>query len=177
VLAQGSENYDLAIEALCRYRDENLDFLLKLIPQDKSADKVYRLLRATIVQNMYEPPKLDRRFNVQLLRLLNDPAVEVRRDALCFIFVNPHHAEMYWVHFSPAVGQRVGELQTSSDAKEKDFANRAAEALVSLQPRLAEVDERKRQGKLANGWTTHHSKSGVEFLAPRWESDNREIEE
>lgn len=147
LLAETSPYYDEAIKNLCDYREENVEFLRGLIPRDKSAWKIYRLLDATIMQNMYEAPMLDPLFNEQLLRLLNDPDPAPRKDALGFIIGTHYTAEMFWIHFTPAVASRVEELLNSADFKERRDAASAVDAMRELKPRLAEYDKKMGRAK------------------------------
>jgi hypothetical protein len=79
-----------------------------------------------------EPSNRDERFNEELLRLLADPDIKVRRAALADIALNWNNAEIYQARFSAQVSQRVEELRKSEDAKEKDLANYAAEGLEKM---------------------------------------------
>ena len=148
VLAEQSPYCHMAIEGLLYYREENLEFLRGMIPRDKSAQKVFHLLDDTLEPKQYEPSNRDQLFDVQLLRLLNDPDVETRKYALAFIYMNIYSAEMYWVDFSPAVAKRAEELETSSDAGERECAKGAVEALPELRARLAELRERTRNAAI-----------------------------
>jgi hypothetical protein len=132
-LAKDSIHRSLAIEKLSgRLLPENREFLLSLIPTEKSAGVVLRLLHSTERLRIGEPSKRDERFNEELLRLLADPDVKVRRDALPDIALNWHKAEMFQVRFGAEVSQRVEELRKSDDDEEKRLANWAAEGLEKI---------------------------------------------
>jgi hypothetical protein len=132
-LAKDSIYRYLAIETLSgRLFQENREFLLSLIPTEKSAGVILQILERTETRRIGEPSKRDERFNEELLRLLTDPDVKVRRDALAYIWMNWNNAGMVQVRFSSMVSQRIEELRKSDDAEEKRLANWAAEALEKI---------------------------------------------
>jgi len=132
-LAKDSIHRSLAIEKLSgRLLPENREFLLSLIPTEKSAGVALRLLHSTERLRIGEPSKRDERFNEELLRLLADPDIKVRRDALTDIGWNWHKAEVFQVRFGAKVSQRVEELRKSDDDEEKRLANWAAEGLEKI---------------------------------------------
>jgi PAS domain-containing protein len=167
VLAERSGGYwNLAITALCFY-PENKEFLRGLMKRDKSASKVFDLVKATLPRlRMDEESPRDSLFNEQLLRLLRDPDAKVRRDALVFVYWNQNSAEIYWVDFSPAVAQRIEELKSSRDPDERKWATDASGALTKLRTALAEVRERAWTQKVKAGWIPYRSDTGGEVQLP-----------
>jgi hypothetical protein len=143
-LAKDSIYRSLAIETLSgRLLQENRDFLLGLIPTEKSAGAILDILRRTERLRIGEPSKRDERFNEELIRLLADPDVKVRRDALAYIGTNWNNAEMYQARFGAMVSQRVEELRKSDDGEEKRLANWAAEGLEKIAKIWLERDSAK----------------------------------
>jgi len=143
-LAKDSVYRYLAIQKLADISlSENREFLLSLIPAEKSPWVIFDILYCTErPQNAKTSPR-DQRFNEELLRLLADPDVKPRRDALAYIGTNWHSAEMFQARFSATVSQRVEELRKSDDAKEKDLANYAAEGLEKIAKIWLERDSAK----------------------------------
>jgi len=132
-LARESVYRSLAIQKLANISlPENREFLLSLIPAEKSAWVIFDILYYTERPRNDNTSNRDQRFNEELLRLLADPDIEVRRDALAYIATNWHSAEMFQARFGAQVSQRVEELRKSDNAKEKDLANYAAEGLEKI---------------------------------------------
>ena len=132
-LARDSVYRSLAIRRLADGSlSENREFLLSLIPAEKSAGVIFDILYYTYTPRIDEQSNRDQRFNEELLRLLADQDIEVRRDALAYIATNWHSAEMFQARFSAQVSQRVEELRKSEEAKEKELANYAAEGLEKM---------------------------------------------
>jgi hypothetical protein len=143
-LAKDSIHRSIAIDKLSgRLLPENREFLLSLIPTEKSAGAILRLLDRTEMRRIGEPSKRDERFNEELLRLLADPDVKVRREALADIGWNWKKAEIFHVRFSAEVSQRVEELRKSDDGEEKRIANWAAEGLEKIARIWLERDSAK----------------------------------
>lgn len=159
-LAEKSPHAFKAITGLTFYRPENDDFLRGLLARDKSPWKVSELVRTTIEQEEDRDPL----FNVQMLRLLNDPDVEVRKAALAFVWGNQMSAEWYWVDFSPAVVQRIEKLRTSPSRKERESAEYSIEALAKMQAGLAKRREAAR--KQASRRSSPQWPAGAEGSAP-----------
>jgi hypothetical protein len=85
------EGYDrsLAVEMLSgMLLEENREFLLSLIPAEKSPWVIFSILHHTERLRVGEQSTRDQRFNEELLRLLADPDVKVRRAALADIGMN-----------------------------------------------------------------------------------------
>jgi hypothetical protein len=143
-LAKDSPHRSQAIDNLALFSlSENRDFLLSLIPTEKSAGVILRILEHTEMRRIGEPSKRDDRFNEELLRLLADPDVKARRDALTDIGWNWNNAEIYQVRFNEMVSQRVEELRKSDDEEEKRLANWAAEGLEKIARIWLERDSAK----------------------------------
>jgi hypothetical protein len=143
-LAKDSIHRSVAIEKLASSSlSENREFLLSLIPTEKSAAVVLQLLERAERRRIGEPSQRDERFNEELLRLLADPDVKVRRDALADIGMNWHKAEMFQARFGAKVSQRVEELRKSDDGEEKRLANWAAEGLEKIARIWLERDSAK----------------------------------
>jgi hypothetical protein len=129
------EGYDrsLAVEMLSgMLLEENQEFLLSLIPAEKSPWVIFSILNCAERPRVGEQSNRDQRFNEELLRLLADPDLKVRRDALADIGWNWKKAEMFQVRFGAGVSQRVEELRKSDDDEEKRLANWAAEGLEKI---------------------------------------------
>ncbi len=109
-----------AQRVLIRWRGEGR-FLDSLVPTETRADFLLHLLYDRNQQ------VLSARLDPHLLRLLNHPDGEVRRDALTYICWNHISAKMWQVRFSDAVVARVVELSRSTDDAER---RRAGYALV-----------------------------------------------
>jgi hypothetical protein len=134
----------LAIQMLSgRLLQENREFLLSLIPTEKSAGVILDILNRTERLRVGEQSTRDQRFNEELLRLLADPDVKVRRAALADIGTNWNNAEMFQVRFGAMVSQRVEELRKSDDGEEKRLANWAAEGLEKIAKIWLERDSAK----------------------------------
>jgi hypothetical protein len=143
-LAKDSIHRSIAIDKLSgRLLPENREFLLSLIPTEKSAGVIIRLLHRTEMRRIGEPSKRDERFNEELLRLLADPDVKVRIAALADIALNWNNAEMFQARFGANVSQRVEELRKSDDDEEKRLANWAAEGLEKIAKIWLERDSAK----------------------------------
>lgn len=128
-LAQDSIHRTAAIRKLSSVSNsENREFLLNLIPMEKSAGVMLQLLDCTAGGKS----KRDERFNEELMRLLADPDFKVRSEALASIATNCNSAEVFQVRFSATVSQRVEELRNSDDMEEKRLANWAAEGLEKI---------------------------------------------
>jgi len=143
-LAKDSPYRSLSIDnlALCSW-SENREFLLSLIPTEKSAGVILQLLERTEMRRIGEPSNRDERFNEELLRLLADQDIKVRRAALAYIAENWNNAEIYQVRFGRMVSQQVEELQKSDDEEEKRSANWAAEGLEKIAKIWLERDSAK----------------------------------
>jgi hypothetical protein len=143
-LAKDSIHRSIAIDKLSgRLLPENREFLLSLIPTEKSAGVILRLLDRTEMRRIGEPSKRDERFNEELLRLLADPDVKVRIAALADIGWNWKNAEIFQARFGANVSQRVEELRKSDDDEEKRLANWAAEGLEKIAKIWLERDSAK----------------------------------
>jgi hypothetical protein len=143
-LAKESIHRSLAIDKLAiGFFSENREFLLSLIPTEKSAGVVLHILSRTERLRIGEPSNRDERYNEELLRLLADPDVKVRCDALTDIGWNWHKAEIFQVRFGAEVSQRVEELRKSDDDEEKRLANWAAEGLEKIAKIWLERDSAK----------------------------------
>lgn len=105
------------------------EFLRSLIPEEKDAGVILRLLDYTVTRRGLDNSERDRLFNVELLRLLGDASPTVRQAALGDIWFNPDKAAMYHVQFSPAVLSRVREFQASPDPEDRRLAEQAIESL------------------------------------------------
>lgn len=137
-LAKNSPHRWEAINDLAMYAwSENREFLRSLIPTEFSAKIVLQLLGRT------GDPNRDERFNEELLRILANPDVGVRRAALADIAMNWNSAEMWQVRFSLEVYQRVDELRVSNDDEEKRLADWAAEGLEKIAMIWRERDQNK----------------------------------
>jgi len=110
---------------------------------ETSAPVVLQLLERTEMRRVGELSKRDERFNEELLRLLADPDVKVRRSALAAIATNWNNAEMWQVRFGAQVSQRVEELRKSDDEEVKRLANQAAEGLEKIARIWLERDSAK----------------------------------
>lgn len=75
---------------------------------------------------------LEDKFNVRLLRLLNHPDQDVRREALLFIGSNLNSAPVWQVRFSALVAEKVRTMTTSKTEEKKE----ALFALAGLQKKL-----------------------------------------
>jgi len=140
------EGYDrsLAVEMLSgMLLEENREFLLSLIPAEKSPWVIFSILHHTERLRVGEQSNRDPRFNEELLRLLADPDDKVRRDGLAYIGRNWNNAEMFQVRFGAEVSQRVEELRKSDDDEEKRLANWAAEGLEKIARMWLERDKAK----------------------------------
>jgi hypothetical protein len=140
------EGYDrsLAVEMLSgMLLEENREFLLSLIPAEKSPWVIFSILHCAERPRVGEQSTRDQRFNEELLRLLADPDIKVRRDALADIGMNWHKAEMFQVRFGAKLSQRVEELRKSDDGEEKRLANWAAEGLEKIAKIWLERDSAK----------------------------------
>jgi hypothetical protein len=140
------EGYDrsLAVEMLSgMLLEENREFLLSLIPAEKSPWVIFSILHHTERLRVGEQSTRDQPFNEELLRLLADPDVKVRRAALADIGMNWKKAEMFQVRFGAMVSQRVEELRKSDDGEEKRLANWAAEGLEKIAKIWLERDSPK----------------------------------
>src|SRR5262245_19457039 len=140
------EGYDrsLAVEMLSgMLLEENREFLLSLIPAEKSPWVIFSILHCAVRPRVGEQSTRDQRFNEELLRLLADPDVKVRRAALADIGMNRKKAEMFQVRFGAMVSQRVEELRKSDDGEEKRLANWAAEGLEKIARIWLERDSAK----------------------------------
>src|SRR5262249_47794733 len=88
-LAKDSIYRSVAIDKLAgSFLPENREFLLSLIPTEKSAEVALQILTRTERLRIGEPSKRDEGFNEELMRLLADPDVKVRRAALADIALN-----------------------------------------------------------------------------------------
>jgi hypothetical protein len=72
---------------------------------------VLQLVHVTEPANGDDYSKRDERFNTELLRLLANPDVAVRRNALAVIGWNWNNAEMFQVHFGQKVSERLKSLK------------------------------------------------------------------
>ncbi|MBO0858228.1 MAG: hypothetical protein J2P21_07170 [Chloracidobacterium sp.] len=143
-LAKDSPYRMLAIDELTNIAwSENREFLLSLIPAEKSASVALQLLELTETKRIGEQSNRDENFNEELLRLLADPDAKVRREALADIALNWNNAEMFQVRFGAMVSQRVEELQKSDDEEEKRLADFAAEGLEKIAKIWLERDSAK----------------------------------
>jgi len=143
-LAKDGPYRSLAIDNLAIFsRSENREFLISMIPTEKSAGVILQLLERTEMRRIGEPSKRDERFNEELLRLLADPDIKVRRAALAYIAMNWNNAEIYQARFGAIVSQRVEELRKSDDGEEKRLANWAAEGLEKIARIWLERDSAK----------------------------------
>ena len=143
-LAKDSPHRSVAIMNLAIFSwSENREFLLGLIPTEKSAGVILQILERTEIRRIGEPSNRDERFNEELLRLLADPDIKVRRAALADIAMNWNNAEIYQVRFSRMVSLRVEELQKSDDEEEKRSANWASEGLEKIAKIWLERDRAK----------------------------------
>lgn len=128
-----------AQEQLAVLEDQS-DFLKRLIPTETYPDNVLQLISSTIpfIGGGFEKSKAQRDplFNVQLLRLLNHPDPDVRRDALVFISSNDYElrAEDLRVNLNETVFLRAMELSHSKDGRERSYALWALNGMRAKHP-------------------------------------------
>ena len=120
-LAKATPSRIAAIDDLARAGSET-EFLRGLIPEEKDAGVILRLLEYTVTRQGLDYSERDRLFNVELLRLLGDADPKVRQGALGHIGWNSSTAPMYQVQFAPAVLSRVREFDASPDAEDRRLA-------------------------------------------------------
>jgi hypothetical protein len=144
-LAGSSPCRQAAIEGLSMYSGENQEFLAGLIPRENSAYVLLRLCGIGTVQTYTEPgnDRRDARLNSELLRVLSNPDLKVRKEALGFIGFNWNSAEVCQVRFTEEIKARVNELQKSADAEDRRCATNAAEGLEKLTRLWEERDRGK----------------------------------